>query len=679
MRNPLLTLSILAMASGSSFAFSAGHDHSGAQDEHALTTTFDYQGKPATAATIRLNNEQASSLNFNDRKAFEDNDANLIARFDEPVLSFASAHANMINELTEAVAREQAHPDTVNPSLWRQAQLNQEAHGLYKVQDGIYQVRGTDLTNMSFVRSDNGWIVFDPLTTYEVARATMEFALKHMPKEDQGLPIVGMVYSHSHGDHFGGARAVVEAYPDVTILGSAHITEQLAAENILAGNHMTRRAQYQYGMSLTRNEKGVVDAALGKGLSDGTLTYVLPHHETNLDDPFESYSIDGLEMIFMDASGTEATSEAVAYLPKYRSIWAAEVTYHGMHNIYTIRGAKARDALLWSKTIAQMLETWGYEADSLFAAHSAPITGTDNIVEFLQLQRDNYGFVHNQSVRLMNQGTSIKDIGWDIQALLPDSIRNAWHTNGYHGTYSHNARGVFNYYVGFYDGNPANLNPLGTQAEAEKFVEYMGGGETIMAKAQADFEKGEFNFVATVLDKLVRVERDNQAARDLLADTYEQMGYLSEAAGWRNAYLSGAFELRNGKQPIELKAQSPDVLANIPVSYVLDFLAVKVDSLKAQEHNFRVNLILPDIDEVYILELANGNLSSLLVELPRNNVDATFYINNSDVVRLNLGEITLPELLEKERAGINGDSSFLQILKDITEEFDPLFDLVPTA
>ena len=279
----------------------------------------------------------------------------------------------------------------------------------------------------------------------------------------------------------------------------------------------------------------------------------------------------------------------------------------------------------------------------------------------------------------MNQGTSIKDIGWDIQALLPDSIRNAWHTNSYHGIYSHKARGVFNYYVGFYDGNPANLNPLGTQAEAEKFVEYMGGGETIMAKAQADFEKGEFNFVATVLDKLVRVERDIQAARDLLADTYEQMGYLSEAAGWRNAYLSGAFELRNGKQPIELKAQSPDVLANIPVSYVLDFLAVKVDSLKAQEHNFRVNLILPDIDEVYILELANGNLSSLLVELPRNNVDATFYINNSDVVRLNLGEITLPELLEKERAGINGDSSFLQILKDITEEFDPLFDLVPTA
>ena len=677
MKKSILALSILAVASANAFA--VGHDHSGAQDEHALTTTFDYQGKPATEATIAINNELAQTLNFEDQKAFEDNDANLIAKFDEPALSFASVHANVLTELNDIVAREQVHPDTVNPSLWRQAQLNQEAHGLYKVQEGIYQVRGTDLTNMSFVRSDNGWIVFDPLTTYEVAKATMEFALKHMPEEDQGLPIVGMVYSHSHGDHFGGARAVVEAFPDVTILGSPNITEQLAAENILAGNTMSRRTQFQYGMNLQRDEKGIVDAALGKGLSDGTLTYVLPHHETNLEEQFESYTIDGLEMIFMDASGTEATSEAVAYFPEYKSIWAAEVIYHGMHNIYTIRGAKARDALLWSKTIAQMLESWGYEAETMFAAHSAPITGTDNIVEFLQLQRDNYGFVHNQSVRLMNQGVPIKDIGWDIQELIPDTIRNAWHTNGYHGTYSHNARGVYNYYVGYYDGNPANLNPLGTQAEAEKFVEYMGGGETIMVKARADFEKGEYNFVATVLDKLVRVETGNQAARDLLADTYEQLGYLSEAAGWRNAYLSGAFELRHGKQPMQLKAQSPDVLANVPVNYVLDFLAVKVNSLKAQHHNFRVNLVLPDIEETYIMELANGNLNSLLVDSPRDNVNATFYINNSDVVRLNLGEVTIPQLLEKKQAGIKGDSSFLQILKDITEEFDPLFDLVPSA
>ncbi|MGL6315736.1 alkyl/aryl-sulfatase [Vibrio sp. WXL103] len=625
-------------------------------------------GKPANPVTVELNNQHKQMLNFDDRKAFEQNDHNLIAKFDSATAVFANAHNNSIS---------QDDPDTINPSLWRQTQLNQAAEGLYQVQDGIYQVRGTDLTNMSFVRSDNGWIVFDPQTTYEVAKATMEFALKNMPEKHQNLPIVGMVYSHSHGDHFGGARAIYEAFPEVHIVGSANITEQLAAENIIAGNHMTRRTQYMYGMSLSRNEYGVVDGALGKGLSDGTLTYVLPHHETNLDSTFETYTIDGLEMVFMDASGTEATSESVTYFPRYKSIWAAEVVYHGMHNLYTIRGAKARDALLWSKTISQMLETWGYQAETMFAAHSAPIFGNDDIVEYLKLQRDNYGFVHNQSARLLNQGTSIKDIGWDIQDLIPDTIRDSWHTNGYHGTYSHNARGVFNYYVGYYDGNPANLNPLGTQAEAEKFVEYMGGADAIMARASADFKLGEYNFVATVLDKLIRVETDNQPARDLLADTYEQLGYLSEAAGWRNAYLSGAAELRHGKREISLKAQSPDVLANIPVQYILDFIGVKVNSLKAQQHSFRVNLVFPDIAETYVMELANGNLSNLRIDAPADNVDATLYLNNADVVRLNLGEVSLPELLADQSAKVDGDMAFLDILGQITEEFDPLFDLVP--
>ncbi len=665
MKKSLLASIILPALSFGSIA--GTNDHGAGQDEHALTTSFMYQGKPASEATKAYNKAFAKDLNFKDTTSFQEGRANLIAPLD-------SKTSALLADAFEFIAEET--PDTINPSLYRQAQMNNEAYGLYQVNENIFQIRGTDLANMSLVRTDNGWIVFDPLTTKEAAKASLEFALKNLPFGNNE-PVVAMVYSHSHADHFGGSRGVQELFPDVKVYGSANITKEMVDENVLAGNAMSRRTSYQYGATMVPSETTIVDAALSNGIAKGEITYVLPHHETNHDSKFETVVIDGLEVIFMDASGTEAVSEAVAYIPSMKTIWSAEVTYKGMHNVYTLRGAKVRDALKWSKEINNMIQQWGGEAEFLFGAHSSPVWQNDNINDFLKLQRDNYGFVHNQSLRLANNGVVIQDIGWEIEKALPKSIKDAWHTNGYHGTYSHNARAVYNMYLGFFDMNPANLNPLPTKAEAAKFVEYMGGDKAILKRANADFAKGEYHFVATALNKVVVNNPSNNDARNLLADTYEQLGYQSEGAGWRNIYLSGAQELRIGRQAGAIKSASADVIAEMPIGSLLDFIAIQVDSIKAQNYQFEVNLVLLDTKEIYVVELANGNLSSAQIDAEKPGATATFYINQSDIVKLNLKQTSMKALLESKAATIKGDASFLDILAKVTTEFDPAFEIVP--
>ncbi|WP_051413134.1 alkyl/aryl-sulfatase [Shewanella colwelliana] len=661
---------ILATLVLSTFTYSASvsaHSHGAGQDEHALTTSFMYQGKPASEATKAYNSEFAKGLKFDDTKSFQEGRANLIAPLDAETAALLADAYEFIGEET---------PETINPSLYRQAQMNNEAYGLYQVNDKIFQIRGTDLANMSLVRSDNGWIVFDPLTTRESAKASLLFALKHLPFGNDD-PVVAMIYSHSHADHFGGSRGIQDLFPEVKVYGSADITKEMVDENVLAGNAMSRRTSYQYGATMVPSETTIVDAALSNGIAKGEVTYVLPDYETNHNGKFETVIIDGLEVVFMDASGTEAVSEAVAYIPSMKTIWAAEVTYKGMHNVYTLRGAKVRDALKWSKEINNMLQHWGGEAEFLFSAHSSPVWSNSDITDFLKLQRDNYGFVHNQSLRLANNGVVLQDIGWEIEKVLPQSIKDAWHTNGYHGTYSHNARAVYNMYLGFFDMNPANLNPLPTKAEAAKFVEYMGGDKAILKRATADFAKGEYHFVATALNKVVVNNPSNNDARNLLADTYEQLGYQSEGAGWRNVYLSGAQELRIGRQAGALKSASADVIAEMPVGSLLDFLAIKVDSIKAQDYHFEINLVLPDTKEVYVVELANGNLSNAKIDAEKAGTTATFRIKQSDIVKLNLQQTTVKELLETQAATIEGDASFLETLAKVLTEFDPAFEIVP--
>jgi alkyl sulfatase BDS1-like metallo-beta-lactamase superfamily hydrolase len=519
MKKTLLAMVISSMSLG---AIAAEHDH-----EH-FSEIGKQGGKPATKTTIENNEAFAKTLNFSDTRAFDNNNRGLIASFDQKT---GDIIRNSFDFIDPSTANADNAPDSVNPSLWRQAVLNQAAEGLYEVVPGkIYQVRGTDLASISFIRSDNGWIAYDVLLTKESASQSLKFFQENVP-EGGNLPVVAMIYSHSHADHFGGSAAIKEAFPDVKVYGSKFITKEIVDENVLAGNAMSRRTAYQYGATLNRHEHGIVDAALAKGLSTGAITYVLPDYELNHNEEIETLVIDGLGMQFMDASGTEAASEMVTYIPSLKALWTGELTYQGMHNLYTLRGAKVRDGLKWSKKINEMLVTWGEDTNVLFASHSAPVWGTEEISDYLKMQRDAYGFTHNQTLRLANNGVVLQDMGDEIYTVMPESIQKTWHTNGYHGTYSHNARAVYNMYLGYFDMNPANLNPLPVKPESAKFVEYMGGSELVLEKAEADFEKGEYRFVATVLNKVIQVEPKNKDARKLLADTYEQLGYQAEGGG----------------------------------------------------------------------------------------------------------------------------------------------------
>lgn len=644
-------------------AFAAQHEH-----DHI---SVDYHGKPATQATIDVNKAVASTLKFEDKTAFNRFSHQLITKLDKETEAILRAEFSFISE---------EYPDSVNPSLYRQAQLNMVSDGLYKVTDGIYQVRGTDISNLTLIRGKTGWILYDVLLTEEAASQSLKFALANLP-EGNDLPVVAMLYSHSHADHFGGAKGVQQMFPDVKVYGSHNITTEIVDENVLAGNAMSRRAAYQYGATLGKHAHGIVDAALAKGLSKGGVTYVKPDYELNQKDKWETLTINGIEMVFMDASGTEGASEMVTYIPSMKALWTAELTYDGMHNVYTLRGAKVRDALKWSKDINEMINAFGEDVQVAFASHSAPVWGNTEVNDYLRMQRDNYGLVHNQSLRLANQGVVIQDIGDAIMDAIPQNVKDVWYTKGYHGTYSHNAKAVYNMYLGYFDMNPANLNPLPTKSEATQFVRYMGGVDNIIANAKKDFSQGEYRFVATVLNKVVVAEPTHQVARDMLADTYEQLGYQAEGAGWRNIYLTGAQELRVGIQPGAQKSASADVLSEMDMSTLFDFLAVKVDSIKAAEVGFvSLNVVNPDAqsDNKLYVELSNGNLSNVKVDTLKT-ASATLTIKQDDVTKILLGQTNLKSLLETKQAKLTGDQSAFGKIASTLVQFDEQFEIVPLA
>lgn len=661
MKRNLVTISIiLGLASANISA-----------DEHALNLK-NVNGKPATAATIKANQALAKQLNFADTTAFKNDSAGLIAEFDKETGDIIRNSFDFIdlNSANDA-------PDTVNPSLWRQAVLNQGAKGLYEVLPGkVYQVRGADLASLTFIKGDTGWIVYDVLTVKEAAAQVLKFFFNNVPSGKE-LPVVAMIYSHSHADHFGGARAIQEAFPDVKVYGSKNITKEAVDENVLAGNAMSRRAAYQYGATLGRSEQGIVDAALAKGISYGEITYVKPDYELNHKGKIETLTINGVEMVFLDASGTEAPSEMVTYIPSMKALWTGEVTYHGMHNVYTLRGAKVRDSLKWSKTINEMLHYFGGEVETLFGSHSSPIWGNEAIQDYLKMQRDAYGFTHNQTLRLANNGYVLQDLGDAIYEVMPESIFKSWHTNGYHGTYSHNARAVYNMYLGYFDMNPANLNPLPTKAEAKKFVEYMGGAKEVLSRATKDFNKGEYRFVATALNKVVMAEPENMLARSLLADTYEQLGYQAEGAGWRNIYLTGAQELRLGKvSPGAPKSASADVVSEMDVGMLLDFIAVQVDSLKAQNTPFTMSVNLKGTDDYYYVEMSNGNLSNIQLDKPKA-ADAELVLDDAAFKQILFGQAKLQALVDQKKVEFKGDITVVEKLASSLVEFNPAFEIVP--
>jgi alkyl sulfatase BDS1-like metallo-beta-lactamase superfamily hydrolase len=562
--------------------------------------------------------------------------------------------------------------DSIHPSLQRQSTLNMN-FGLYQVIPGVYQVRGFDLANISFIKGETGWIVFDPLTSEETARAALELVDKHLGK----LPIKAVVYSHSHGDHWGGVRGIVDEADvragKVQIIAPRDFMSHAISENVYAGNAMNRRLFYQYGILLPASPYGHAGQGLAQNVAIGNITLIAPTRV--IEDDIEELTVDGVKMIFQNTPNTEAPAEMNTYFPDMKALWMAENVNAAFHNIYTLRGAPVRDALRWSKYINRALQLFGKEAEVMFASHHWPRWGNDRVQEVLRGQRDLYANMNNQSLHLANQGVTINQIHNVYKT--PEGIAKNWFNRGYHGSPQHNSRGVVNRFLGYWDANPATLIPLSPADSAPLYVEMMGGADKIMARSRQLFDEGEYFLAQEIMNKLVQAEPQNQAAKDLLADVFEQIGYQQENPGLRNSYLSGAFELRSGiPQGAQIDSAGPDVIRAMSTELFLDFVGIRMDSRKAEGMEFTINLITPDNGEKFLIELSNATLNNIEGFLA-DDPDLTITINRSDLEMVMMGAKKLEAQIADGTAKVEGNTEILKQLASTLVVFDPRFEILP--
>ncbi|ELA7327681.1 MBL fold metallo-hydrolase [Vibrio alginolyticus] len=627
--------------------------------------------KDATKATISVNNQVKADLPFNDKKDFENAQKGFIAKQD--VVTIKNDNGDVVWDLEaykKYISLDKPSPNTVNPSLWRNAQLNM-INGLFEVTDGIYQVRGYDLSNITFIKGDKGWIVFDPLISQETAKAALDFINKELGER----PVTGVFYSHSHIDHFGGVRGIVDEEDvisgKVPIVASQGFTEHAVSENVIAGNAMGRRAVYMYGALLPRNEKGGVNGGLGQTTSTGVATMIKP--TDIIEKTGEERTIDGVKMVFQYTPGTEAPTEMNIWFPDKKALWMAENTTNTMHNILTLRGAQVRDALKWSSYLQETIDMWGDDVQVKFQSHHWPMWGQEDIVKYFKKQRDMYKYTHDQTVRLMNQGY----IGSEISEMIefPDEIGKTWSSRGYYGTLRHNSRAVYQRYMGWYNGNPSDLNNLPPTDAAVKYVEYMGGEQEAIKKAQADFDKGNYRWVAEVLKHVVFANPESGKGKALLADAYEQMGYQAESGPWRSVYLQGAYELRNGTPSAGgTNVASPDIIKNMPPEMLFDYLAVRILPEKASGKAFVMNLNFTDLDEKYSLYVENSvlNHTTKIAEKP----DVSLVLTKATLDDVQLGNITLEKAIADGQIKLDGNPQVLKDFVGMLDNFNFWFNIV---
>jgi len=633
---------------------------------------FDPKGKPPSTYTQRILQDAGTTLPFSDRRDFEEQKRGFIAAADQLQIPADAGHVawdmarfGFLNGSTGF--------DSVHPSLHRISTLNMN-YGLYEVRPGIYQVRGFDLADISFIRGKTGWIVIDPLTTAETARAALALFQKHV---GQGRPVTAVIYSHSHGDHWGGVRGVVDEADvragKVEIIAPRDFMQHTVSEAVYAGNAMNRRLFYQYGLLLPASPYGYVGQGLGQGLSAGQVGLIAPTRIIQGD--IEELVIDGVRMVFQNTPGTEAPSNMNTWFPDMKALWMAENVTATLHNIYTLRGAPVRDPLRWSKYIAQALYRFGQEAEVMFASHHWPRWGNDRIQEVLRGQRDLYAHMNNQVLHLANQGVTINEIHNVYR--LPASIQNAWYLRGYHGSPEHNSRGVVQRYLGFWDNNPATLIPKSPADSAPIYVEMMGGGAKIIARGRELIDEGRYHDATEILNKLVYAEPQNQPAKDLLADAFEQLGYQQENPGLRNSFLAGAYELRAGIPTAPVAdSRSADVVRAMTTELFLNFLGIRMDSTKAEGMRFTVNLVTPDNGEKFLIEMENATLTNIegfLADKP----DLTLTINRSDLEQTMMGVKPLTAQVADGTAKAEGDLGVLKQLASTMVDFDPRFPIMP--
>jgi alkyl sulfatase BDS1-like metallo-beta-lactamase superfamily hydrolase len=643
-----------------------------ADQGESATRHFDPLGKPPSKFTLELRTGLKAELPFADKRDFDEARRGFIA---EPSYTKIMADAGHVAWDMGSYGWLLTDKDfaSIHPSLQRQAVLNM-AYGLYEVVPGrVYQVRGFDLANISFIRGDSGWIVFDPLTAKETARAALEFINDKLGKR----PVVGVVYSHSHGDHFGGVRGVVDeadvASGKVMVIAPEGFLDAAIAENVLAGNAMSRRLQWQYSVLLPRSPFGHADQAIGKNIANGNTGLIPPNRIVAKG--FEEITLDGVRMVFQNTPDTEAPVEMNTYFPQFKAFWAAENVTGTIHNIYTIRGAAVRNALNWSKEINVALYKFGQEADVMFASHSWPRWGNARIQEVLRAQRDAYANLNNQALHYANQGVTINEIHNVYE--VPRSLRQQWAARSYHGDVQNNVRGVVNRFLGHFDGNPANLIPLSPKDSAPLYVEMMGGSQKILAKGEQLIAQGKYLHATEILNRLVFAQPNNQAARRLLADAFEQLGYRAESTSVRNNFLQGAFELRHG-QPggVPPRSSGPDVVRAMSTEQWLDFVGISVDPKKADGLKFTINLVTPDNGEQYVVEMSNATLTTLK-GFQAAHPDLTITVNRVDLNQVMMGLASFDDLIKAGTASFEGDRTGFERLRSILIAFTPDFEILP--
>ena len=626
--------------------------------------------KDASPITAALNRAVLASLPFADTQDFDDARRGLVATL--PEVEIKNDQGRVVWSLRDYafLADEQA-PPTVNPSLWRLARLNL-IHGLFQVTDRIYQIRGFDISNMTVIEGDRGLIVIDPLVSTEVARAGLELYTQHRGRR----PVSAVIYSHSHTDHYGGVRGVVDerdvSAGKVEVWAPDRFMEEVVAEAVLAGTAMVRRAQFQFGATLPRGPRAQVDAGLGKGLSRGTVTLIPPTRLIR--QAVETHRIDGVEIVFQLTPETEAPAEMHMFYPALRALNLAENATHNLHNVYPIRGAQVRDANAWAKYLNEARDRFGGEVDVTFAQHHWPVWGTARVLDFLGKQRDLYKFLHDQTVRLMNHGYKAVEIAERL--TLPRSLAATWHIRGYYGTLSHNAKSVYQRYIGWYDANPANLNPLPPVERGRKYVEYMGGADAVIRRARDDFARGEYRFVAEALSHVVFADPANAEARQLGADALEQLGYAAESATWRNAYVLGALELRHGVPATVARAPvSPDIVRAMSLELFFDYLGVRLNGDKAEGRRIVINWVFPDLDQRYVMNLENCALTCL-ADRRSDAPDATVTLERAALNRLVLREVAFADAVERGLARVDGDAAKIADFFALLDDFSLMFEVV---
>jgi alkyl sulfatase BDS1-like metallo-beta-lactamase superfamily hydrolase len=633
---------------------------------------FHPKGKAPSSFTIEILKKAKTQLPFADTRDFDEFKKGLIAPMTEMKIMADDGHVAWDMEQFQYLEKQDEF-DSIHPSMLRQALLNNN-YGLYEVVPGIYQVRGFDLANITFIRGKTGWILYDVMVSAETARAAWKLFQKHV---GEGLPVTAIIYSHNHADHWGGVRGVVEEADvhagKVSVIAPTGFMQHLVAENVFAGNAMNRRLFFQYGLLLPRAPHGYVTQGLGQGVSHGSVGLIAP--TKLIEKPIEEVMVDGVKMIFQLTPNTEAPAEMNTYLPEKKALWMAENIIQGTHNIYTLRGAPVRDPLNWSKYINRALYLFGLEAEVMFTAHHWPRWGNARIQEVMRGQRDLYAHQNNQVLHLANQGVTINQVHNVYE--FPPSLQDKWFARPYHGSPQHNSRGVIQRYLGFWDGNPATLIPLSPTDSAPLYVEMMGGSEKILTRGQQLHNEGKYFLAQEIVNKLVQAEPHNQTAKDLLADIFEQIGYQQENPGLRNSFLAGTYELRTGIPQGETgDTSSPDVVRAMSTELFLDFLGIRMDSRKAEGLRFTINLITPDNGEKFAIELENAtltNISGYLAAKP----DLTLTIKRSDLEQTMMGVKTLEAQIKDGTAKAEGDLSILAKLATTMVDFDPRFEILP--